>query len=144
MEMVNMKWLKIDDVAKETGLTKRTIRYYEQIELLTPPERSEGGVRLYTPQDVERLKKIINARDVLGFSLQELKEYIAVAETISQHRKEYKNSLEESKRTEELKEIEVGLQNQIQMIQDKMEKMKKMKQEVEKLHKKVQNMLENK
>ncbi|WP_028400152.1 MerR family transcriptional regulator [Ectobacillus panaciterrae] len=136
-----MKWLKIDDIAKETGLTKRTIRYYEQIELLAPPERSEGGVRLYTTQDVERLKKIMNARDVLGFSLQELKEYLTVAETVELHRKEYKNSLEESKRTEELKEIAAGLEDQIQMIQEKLEKMEKFKHEMEDLHGKVQTLL---
>ena len=34
---------KIDDVAKESGLTKRTIRYYEEIGLLPPPERSTAG-----------------------------------------------------------------------------------------------------
>jgi DNA-binding transcriptional MerR regulator len=39
---------KIDDDAKRTGLTKRTIRYYEEIGLITPPERSSGGVRLYS------------------------------------------------------------------------------------------------
>ncbi len=65
-----MERFKIDDVAKATGLTKRTIRYYEEIGLIKPPARSEGGTRLYTAEDIERLKNIVAAREVLGFSLQ--------------------------------------------------------------------------
>ena len=64
-----MSELKIDDVAKQSGLTKRTIRYYEQIGLMPAPPRSEGGFRLYTEEHVEFLKKITNAKEVMGFSL---------------------------------------------------------------------------
>lgn len=62
---------KIDEVAKQSGLTKRTIRYYEEIGLLPSPQRSEGNMRLYTQEDVDLLKKILSAKEVLGFSLQE-------------------------------------------------------------------------
>ncbi len=48
---------KIDEVAKQCGLTKRTIRYYEEIGLLPSPQRSEGNMRLYTQEDVDLLKK---------------------------------------------------------------------------------------
>lgn len=47
-----MTGLKIDEVAKQSGLTKRTIRYYEQIGLLSSPPRSEGGFRLYSQDHV--------------------------------------------------------------------------------------------
>lgn len=47
---------KIDEVAKQCGLTKRTIRYYEEIGLLPSPQRSEGNMRLYTQEDVDLLK----------------------------------------------------------------------------------------
>ncbi|MFP3821600.1 MerR family DNA-binding transcriptional regulator, partial [Bacillus sp. SIMBA_008] len=38
-----MEWMKIDQVAKRSGLTKRTIRFYEEIGLLSAPKRTEGG-----------------------------------------------------------------------------------------------------
>ncbi len=48
---------KIDEVTKQVGLTKRTLRYYEEIGLIHPPERSEGNIRLYTDEDIARIKK---------------------------------------------------------------------------------------
>jgi len=47
--------MQIGDVAEQTGLSFRTIRYYEEIGLLEPPRRTTGGFRLYTAADVERL-----------------------------------------------------------------------------------------
>jgi DNA-binding transcriptional MerR regulator len=61
--------LRIQDVAAETGLTTRAIRYYEEIGLLEPAARSEGAYRLYDPSDLERLRFIRSLRDDAGFSL---------------------------------------------------------------------------
>jgi MerR family copper efflux transcriptional regulator len=47
--------MQIGDVAEQTGLSFRTIRYYEEIGLLEPPRRTTGGFRLYRAVDVERL-----------------------------------------------------------------------------------------
>ncbi|WP_179090334.1 MerR family transcriptional regulator [Paenibacillus sp. FSL H8-0548] len=47
-----MELLKIEEVAKRTGLTKRAIRYYEDIGLISAPERSQGGMRLYSEEDI--------------------------------------------------------------------------------------------
>lgn len=54
-----MEWMKIDQVAKRSGLTKRTIRFYEEIGLLSAPKRTEGGVRLYSEDDMEELEKVM-------------------------------------------------------------------------------------
>lgn len=51
-----MSLYKIDDVAKECGLTKRTIRYYEEIGVMPSPQRTDGGTRLYTREDIDYLK----------------------------------------------------------------------------------------
>lgn len=56
---------KIDEVTKQVGLTKRTLRYYEEIGLICPPERSEGNIRLYTDEDIARIKRIVEAKEVL-------------------------------------------------------------------------------
>ncbi len=64
--------LKIHEVAAETGLTPRTIRYYEELGLLEPAARSEGAYRLYDVEDLERLRFIRGLRDDAGFSLAEI------------------------------------------------------------------------
>jgi MerR family transcriptional regulator, repressor of the yfmOP operon len=128
---------KIDDVAKECGLTKRAIRYYEEIGLLFPPERSEGGFRLYTDDHIERLKKITKVRDVLGFSLQEVQEYIAINDTFEERRQQYretKDSLDEEQRREKLIEFEPILAQQLHMIDEKLKKMNEIRNEMNEMY----------
>jgi DNA-binding transcriptional MerR regulator len=67
--------LRIGEVAELTGTTPRTIRYYEEIGLLpSPAARETGRHRTYTPEDVDRLKELLRLRELLGVSLDELKE----------------------------------------------------------------------
>lgn len=61
--------LRIQEVAAETGLTTRAIRYYEEIGLLEPAARSGGAYRLFDASDLERLRFIKELRDDAGFSL---------------------------------------------------------------------------
>src|SRR5512140_545910 len=64
--------LRIQEVAAETGLTPRSIRYYEEMGLLAPAARSEGAYRLYDADDLERLRFIAGLRNDAGFSLAEI------------------------------------------------------------------------
>jgi len=139
-----LELLKIDDVSKECGLTKRTIRYYEEIGLIPPPERSEGGIRLYTRGHIERLKQIINARDVLGFTLQEIQQFVSVGEQLELHRKGYRETVDENQKMLKLTEIEPILRQQLQMIDDKMERMADFRKDIEHLHTRVRNAIEAK
>lgn len=67
---------KIGELANETGLTVRALHHYDQIGLLTPSQETEGGHRVYSTGDVEKLQKIITLKQ-LGFSLDKIKEAIA-------------------------------------------------------------------
>lgn len=62
----------IGDIARKAGLTPRTIRYYEDIGLLASVRRVEGGRRVYTDDDLRRLK-FIQRLKVLGLTLDEMK-----------------------------------------------------------------------
>ena len=64
--------LRIQEVAAETGLTTRAIRYYEEIGLLEPAARSDGAYRLFDESDLERLRFIKDLRDDAGFSLAQI------------------------------------------------------------------------
>jgi len=75
---VEARTLRIGEVAEQTGVTPRTIRYYEELGLLAGGEwRSKGAHRHYTEADVARLRELIRLRDLLGLSLEEL---VALAE----------------------------------------------------------------
>jgi MerR family transcriptional regulator, repressor of the yfmOP operon len=67
------KPLRIGEVAQLTGVTPRTIRYYEEIGLLPgADDRAQGKHRAYSEADVERVREIIRLRDLLGLSLDQL------------------------------------------------------------------------
>ncbi|MDQ3237127.1 MAG: MerR family transcriptional regulator, partial [Actinomycetota bacterium] len=68
---------RIGEVADRLGVSPRTIKYYEEIGLLIPGERSPGGFRLYAEPDVERLRRILRLKD-MGFSLAAIREFISV------------------------------------------------------------------
>jgi DNA-binding transcriptional MerR regulator len=70
------RFLRIQEVADEIGLTTRAIRYYEEQGLLQPVARSEGSYRLYDPDDLERLRFIKGLRDDAGFSLAEIRQLL--------------------------------------------------------------------
>ena len=64
---------RIGEVAEQTGVTPRTIRYYEELGLLGGSAREKGRHRLYCDSDVERLRELIKLRDLLGVSLDDLR-----------------------------------------------------------------------
>lgn len=65
----------IGDLSKRTGVKVPTIRYYEQMGLVTPAERSHGNQRRYSAAELERLAFIKHARD-LGLSIEAIRELI--------------------------------------------------------------------
>jgi len=65
--------LRIGELAQRVGLTERTIRYYEELGLLDSVKRLEGGQRVYTDDDVRRLRYVQRLK-ALGLSLQEMLE----------------------------------------------------------------------
>jgi len=78
MEMaIDIQPLHIGDVARQTGLTVDAIRFYEKERLLQQPPRTSGGFRLFTAQDVERVRFIRQVQE-LGFSLSEVKELLVL------------------------------------------------------------------
>jgi DNA-binding transcriptional MerR regulator len=65
--------MKVGEIAKQTGISVRTLHYYDEIGLLSPSHRTPADHRLYTASDIERLQQIVSLRQ-LGFSLEEIRE----------------------------------------------------------------------
>ncbi|MBT2420723.1 MerR family transcriptional regulator [Streptomyces sp. ISL-22] len=74
--------MQIGEVAERTGLSLRTIRHYEEVDLVIPSARSKGGFRLYTESDVERLM-VIRRMKPLDFSLEEMRDLLDITDRLA-------------------------------------------------------------
>lgn len=74
--------MQIGKFAERTGLSIHTIRHYDDVHLLRPSGRSEGGFRLYTEDDLERFL-VIRRMKPLGFSLEEMREVLDVVDALA-------------------------------------------------------------
>src|SRR5215216_7446926 len=104
----DMPCLQIGEVADRTGVTQRTLRFYEERGLLKPPTRMEGGFRLYSEDDVARVTQIRRLQDLLGLTLAEIKDMVEAEEVKEELRATYRPDLEVDERRERVaKRIEV-------------------------------------
>ncbi|MDG2072289.1 MAG: Zn(2+)-responsive transcriptional regulator [Pseudomonadales bacterium] len=73
----NMAYLKIGELGGLTNTNIETLRFYETKGLVVAPQRSDAGYRLYTEQEVDRVRFIKRAR-LMGFSLREIEELLSM------------------------------------------------------------------
>jgi DNA-binding transcriptional MerR regulator len=115
--------LQIGEAAERTQLTQRTLRYYEEKGLLPTPARLEGGFRLYSAEDIERLERIKTLKDLLGFSLAEIKEMLDAEDVRLQIKAEWDRDADVTEKAAKLRVSREMTLKQIALIDDKMAKM---------------------
>lgn len=71
--------LKVGDIAKQSGVSIRTLHYYDEIGLLSPSYRTEAGYRLYDKEDIIRLQQIVSLKQI-GLSLEEIRDCLQQGE----------------------------------------------------------------
>ena len=125
------KYYHIEDVAKESGFTKRTLRYYEDIGLIKP-SRTESSYRLYTEEDIENIKRIKTLKSNLGFSLLEIKDTFNLELDL---KKILYKDIKDKELTEKSLEL---LRKQIELIEHKEELLKNAKKKYKELLTKVE------
>ena len=112
--------MQIGEVSERTGLTHRTLRFYEEKGLLTPPSRLDG-FRLYSEEDIQRIEQIVQLKNLLGFSLADIKEMLdaendlAQIETVLQQ-KESLVSMKLKRALEALRLIDLATEHGIRRI----------------------------
>ncbi|MBU4464939.1 MAG: MerR family transcriptional regulator [Actinobacteria bacterium] len=74
--------MQIGELAERTGLSHRTIRHYDDVGILRPAERTDGGYRVYTDADEARLL-LIRRMKPLGYSLEQMKALLDVVEALA-------------------------------------------------------------
>ncbi|MGH9279987.1 MAG: MerR family transcriptional regulator [Acidimicrobiales bacterium] len=114
--------LKVSEVGRRTGLTRKALRLYEEMGLVEPAERTDAGYRLY---DVEALRRIelINRAKVLGLSLHETKEFLHVSEgCCGEHHPELASLVERKLEETQRRIVELStLRETLQVVLDRLD-----------------------
>lgn len=84
--------LRIGEAARACGVTTRTLRYWQEIGLITPSGQRQGGERLYSEADVARAARIKELQELLGFSLSEIRVVLDTDDVLDRLRSAYRSS----------------------------------------------------
>jgi MerR family transcriptional regulator, repressor of the yfmOP operon len=80
---------RIGEVAARTGVSTRTLRYYEELGLIDLPGKSSGGSRRYAEADVARIERVLELRNVMGFDLERIAGIVRAEQRLELLREEY-------------------------------------------------------
>jgi DNA-binding transcriptional MerR regulator len=114
------KALRIGEVAERAETTVRTVRYYEEVGLLPgSEERSHGQHRSYSEADVERLREILQLKELLNLSLEQLRGLVEAEEARAAIRERYRSATERAERERLLVEAAGHLDRQLALVRDR-------------------------
>lgn len=128
---------KIEEVALKTKLTKRTLRYYEDIGLVIP-QRTECGYRLYSDEDIGKIERIKDLKNSLGFSLKEIKNLMMIKISVADMIEDSSN-----KNTDKIHKYIESISSQINSIHEKEKSLERIKKRCYDLLNKLQKLNDN-
>ena len=117
----------IEQVSERTGLTKRTLRYYEEVGLLPPTGRTEGNYRRYSEEDVARLERIKKLRDLMGFSLSDIRELLEADDERGHIKAAYKQETDNTAKIAQLDRSDELIRRQLHLIEEKLAGLEEMR-----------------
>lgn len=124
-------YLQIGEVAERTGVTQRTLRFYEEKGLLRPPTRMDGGFRLYSEEDVRRVQHIRRLQNLLGVALAEIKEMVEAEEVLRELKAQYRPESDVSEKKEQLQKAIDVVSQQHSIVSQKTEQLGELKAQLE-------------
>ncbi len=135
--------LRIGDVARLVQTTPRTIRYYEEIGLLPQtPERPSGQHRLYSEEEVERLREVMRLKSLLGVTLEELKTLLAAEEARAAVRVQLRrDDVDPVHRVGLLREALGHIDRQLELVRHREQELAKLREELTETRRRVRRKL---
>jgi MerR family transcriptional regulator, repressor of the yfmOP operon len=121
----------IDEVARMTGLTARTLRFYEEVGLLDPPARTEGGHRKYRDADVHRIERIKELKELLGYSLADLQTILRATEQRGTLREAYQQDSDPAHQLAQVAAAYALLSEQVEVVQSRIDRLTRVRGEYE-------------
>jgi DNA-binding transcriptional MerR regulator len=124
------KLWRIKEVAQRTGLTERTLRYYEEIGLAVPTARTQGNYRLYSEADIARLERICQIKSSLGLSLAETIAMLEAEDERLTLREAYRQATDPAEQIEQLARAEEVVRGQLALVESKLHTVAAMRDEL--------------
>jgi DNA-binding transcriptional MerR regulator len=122
---------QIGEVCQRTGLTLRTLHYYDEIGLLVPSERLNGGQRLYSAADLERIERIKNLKQLLGLSLSEIKRMLDADDARQEHLAAAEREADPARRRQALQSALDVTERQLQSVREKTTQLARLQRQLE-------------
>jgi DNA-binding transcriptional MerR regulator len=122
--------LRIGELAERTGVTPRTIRYYEEIGLLARGERRKGSHRAYDEADVERVLELTQLRDLLNLSLDELKQLVEAEDARAILRRRFHETDSDVERLRIVEEALPHVEAQLQLVRRRGQELARLEEEL--------------
>jgi DNA-binding transcriptional MerR regulator len=117
----------IEQAAARTGMTKRTLRYYEEVGLLPPTDRTGGNYRRYTDLDLQLLERVKELRDLLGFSLTEIRTLLDAENERGQIKLAYRHETDAAAKLVQLDRADELIRSQLTLIEQKLTSLQQMR-----------------
>ena len=135
--------MRISEVAEAVGTTTRTIRYYEEIGLLpSADDREHGAHRTYDAADVERLREVVQLKELLGVSLEELKTLVEAEDARAALRAEWESGGADSPRRKAILDEALGhIERQLELLRARRAAIEELEGELVARRKRVQRRL---
>ncbi len=99
--------LRIGDAASKFGLSTRTLRYWEELGLVSPSEYTSGGERRYLASDLAQLGRILELKELLGLNLEEIKSVLNAQSRLEELRREYRANKTRADRSKDAEQREI-------------------------------------
>lgn len=138
MSTTNTVPYSIDEIAQMTGTTPRTLRWYEEIGLLPPPDRTGGGHRKYTEADVRRIERIRDLKELLGLSLADLHALLGATELLDTLRAEYCGDPDPAHRLGKIAAAHALLAQQIETVESRIARLGNVRDEYHQLQRRLE------
>jgi DNA-binding transcriptional MerR regulator len=123
--------MSIGDVAELLGTTTRTLRYYEELGLVSPSRQTVTAQRRYGAEEIERLRRIRELQTLLGLDLEEIGEQLEASDRLEGLRAEYRAGPPPERRDEILFEGLAILERLRERVLDRQERLVSFAEELE-------------
>ncbi|WP_261557963.1 MerR family transcriptional regulator [Frankia tisae] len=121
----------IGQAAQKLGVSVRSLRYYQEVGLITPSGRTSGGNRLYADSDLARVRRIRELQTLLGFNLDEIRTILVYEDRLAQVRVEFHAASDDGDRLRLLSEGETAYRKLRAEIDEKISRLAAFRDEID-------------
>lgn len=124
--------LRIGEVASLTGVTTRTLRYYEELGMISSvPRPAWGQERRYAESEVARVRRIRELQEVLGAGLSQIREVLQAEDRLNGLRRAYRRSTSPEAQASVLREAVAVADRQLDQVTERQRKLAELRSEIE-------------